>query len=76
LCDDLEVLTLRRTLEGKRIRSKVQGLARVAALTAGTDGIDEGGSKITQRGDGRGDGETIVTAIGTRRPTSEKEGHF
>ena len=53
----------------------MQGPVRVASPAAGTDGIDAGGSKVTPRGYGRGDGETIATAIGTRGATGEKEGH-
>ena len=53
----------------------MQGPVRVAPPAAGTDGIDAGGSKVTPRGDGRGDGETIATAIGTGGATGEKEGH-
>ncbi len=53
----------------------MQGPVRVAPTTAGADGIDAGGSKVTPRGDGRSDGKTIATAIGTRGATGEKEGH-
>ena len=52
----------------------MQGPVRVAPPTAGTDGRDAGGSKSTSRGYGRGDGETLVAAIGTRGATGEKEG--